>query len=404
MEYVCHVGTAEGRVLRQVRRAPTEEALRAELEREGLELVALERRLGALPRVPQLALGRRRVPLQLLLVFSQELAALLRAGLPLLQALHLLVERQRDALFKSHLDQVYERVRSGAELSEAFAEFGDAFPPLFASSLKAGERTGELEQVLHRFGRYLKLVLDARRKVYTALVYPTLLVGLSLAMLGVMAVYVVPRFQVFYEAMDMTELPALTRLTLGTGQFLRANLLWIAAGSFFAWVALDRWSRTGPGRIAVARFRLALPVLGEIFHRFAISEYCRSLSTLLAGGLPLVQSLEIATQAVGNAWVRSQLEPAIPRVREGHALHRALEEVGVVPDLAIDMVEVGEATGALDQMLANVSVFLDEEVETRMARLLSLVEPILLLAVGGLVAVLLVSVYLPIFSALSQVQ
>jgi type IV pilus assembly protein PilC len=223
-------------------------------------------------------------------------------------------------------------------------------------------------------------------------------------MLGIMAIYVVPRFQVFYDAMAIERLPALTRLTLGTGHFLRANLVYLIAGAAIGYVALDRWSRTAAGRVALARFRLALPVLGGVFHRFAISEYCRSLSTLLAGGLPLVQALEISTRGVGNAWIRSQLEPVVARVREGHALHHALEQSGAVPELAVDMVEVGEATGALDQMLSNVSGFLDEEVETRMQRLLSLIEPILLLVVGGLVAVLLVSVYLPIFSALSSVS
>ncbi|MGH7338300.1 MAG: type II secretion system F family protein, partial [Myxococcota bacterium] len=342
--------------------------------------------------------------LPLLLVFCQELAALLRAGLPLLQALQMLVGRQRDPLFKSCLDQVFEQVRSGAELSEAFAAQVDAFPALFASSLKAGERTGELEQVLTRFVRYLKLVLDAQKKVYTALVYPTLLLVLSFAMLGIMAIYVVPRFQTFYDAMDLTELPMLTRITLGTGHFLRSNLLFLVAGAALGYFALDRWSRTGPGRLALARFRLSLPVLGGVFHQFAISEYCRSLSTLLSGGLPLVQALEISTKGVGNAWIRTRLEPVVPRVREGYALHNALEQAGVVPELAVDMVEVGEATGALDQMLANVSGFLDEEVETRMQRLLSLIEPLLLLVVGGLVAVLLVSVYLPIFSALSRIS
>jgi type IV pilus assembly protein PilC len=316
----------------------------------------------------------------------------------------MLVGRQRDPLFKSYLDQVFERVRSGAELSEAFAELGDAFPALFASSLKAGERTGELEQVLTRFVRYLKLVLEAKKKVYTALVYPTLLLALSFGMLGVMAVYVVPRFQTFYDAMELTELPALTRITLGTGHFLRSNLIFIVAGAALGYFLLDRWSRTPAGRLAFARFRLSLPVLGGVFHRFAISEYCRSLSTLLAGGLPLVQALEISTKGVGNAWIRDKLEPVVGRVREGFALHASLDDVGVVPELAVDMVEVGEATGALDQMLSNVSGFLDEEVETRMQRLLSLIEPILLLVVGGLVAVLLVSVYLPIFSALSRIN
>jgi type IV pilus assembly protein PilC len=404
MEFVCHVGTAEGRVLRQVRRAADERALRADLEREGLHLITLERGLAASARPSFGSWRRRRVPLPQLVVFSQELAALLRAGLPLVQSLGMLVERQHDSRFRGLLARVVEHVRSGGELSEAFGELGDALPPIYSSALRAGERTGDLEKVLLRVVRYFKLVLDARKKVYTALVYPSVLLGLSVAMLGVMALYVVPRFRVFYEAMDLEELPLLTRITLGTATALRDNLPFLVLAVVLAVPFATRWARSAPGQLALGRLRLGLPVLGGIFHGFAVSEYCRSLSTLLSGGLPLVQALDIATGAVGNAWVRVKLAPAIGRVREGTALHQALAETGQAPPIVLDMVQVGEATGALDAMLSNASEFLDDEVETRMQRLLQLIEPILLVVVGGLVAVLLVSVYLPIFSALSQIQ
>jgi len=404
MNFVCHVGTADGRVDRVVRSAPSEAALRNELEREGLELIGLERGIGRVARPAGLSLGPRRVPLPEVMVFSQELSALLRAGLPLLQAVGMLRERQRQPLFKSILDQVFDRVKNGAELSDAFLEYGAAFPPLFASAIKAGERTGDLEQVLGRVVRYLRLVLDARRKVFTALIYPAVLFFLSLGMLAVMALFVVPRFRLFYAAMDLPQLPLLTRITLGVTTTLRANIVWIAIVVALAVAALVRWSRTERGELVFGRLRLALPVLGGIFHRFAISEYCRSLSTLLAGGLPLVQSLEIATRAVGNPWIRARIQPSIARVREGQSLAAALEETHEMPQIALDMVEVGETTGALDQMLSNVSMFLDEEVETRMQRLLQLIEPLLLVVVGGLVATLLISVYLPIFSALSKIQ
>jgi type IV pilus assembly protein PilC len=404
MEFVCHVGTPDGQVRRERRSAPDESALRAELEREGLALLGLERGKSGLLRPALGLLGRRKVQLQHLLVFSQELAALLKAGLPLLQALQLLASRQRDARFRSVLEQVRERVKGGSELSEAFAEHGDLFPPLFASSLKAGERTGELEGVLRRFVRYLRLLLDARKKVYSALVYPTFLIGVSTVLLGVMTLYVLPQFEKFYGDMDIQEMPALTELTMGVSRFLREQIVPIVVGLIAAIVALRSWARTEPGRRSLDRFRLRLPFLGPVLHRFSVSEYCRSLATLLAGGLPLVPALEISTRSVGNSWIRAQLEPSIPRVREGQALHTALGETGVVPDLALDMVEVGEATGSLDQMLSNVSEFFDEEVETRMQRFLSLIEPIMLIVVGGLVALILASVYLPIFSALGQVR
>lgn len=402
MEFVCHVGTGEGRVLRQVRNAPDETTLRAELEREGLALLGFERRFAGVRRRGP---GRvQRLPLDLLLVFSQELAALLRAGLPLLQSIGLLATRQRHTAFRRILADVEERVRSGSELSDAFSAHEEAFPALFASALKAGERTGDLEQVLQRMVRYFRLLLDARKKVYNALVYPAVLLGLSVAMLAVMSLFVVPRFRVFYEAMDLAELPLLTRIVLGSTAFLRAQLPIVLLALLVGGPIFLRWTRSAPGRLAMGRVRLAIPVLGPIFHRFAISEYSRSLSTLLSGGLPLVQALEISTRAVGNLWIRSRLEPAIGRVREGQSLAGALGETGEVPPIALDMTHVGETTGALDDMLAHVSEFLDEEVETRMGRLLSLLEPLLLVVVGGLVAILLISVYLPIFSALSRIQ
>ena len=407
MEFVCHVGTPDGRVERLTRAARDERLLRDELEREGLHIFGIER-AAPLPSLRSMlsTLGfrrRRRIPLKTLLVFSQELAALLKAGLPLLQGLNLMLERMKEPVFREVLTEVRDRVKSGVELSDAFAEFGDLFPPLFASTLKAGERTGELEHVIRRFIRYLRLVLEARKRVFSALVYPAVLIGLSIAMLFVMGVFVVPRFTIFYDAMDL-ELPLLTRMVVGVSIFLRDNLLLLAAGGVVAGVLWSRWKRTDAGRLAVDGGRLRTPFLGPVLHRFAVSEFCRSLSTLLSGGLPLVPALEISTRAVGNAWIRAKVEPTVQKVREGQAFHSALESTGVFEDFAVDMVKVGEATGALDQMLSSVSDFLDEEVETRMQRILSLIEPLMLIIMGTLVAILLISVYLPMFSALGKVQ
>lgn len=407
MEFVCHVGTPDGRVERLTRAARDERLLRDELEREGLHIFGIER-AAPLPSLRSMlsTLGfrrRRRIPLKTLLVFSQELAALLKAGLPLLQGLNLMLERMKEPVFREVLTEVRDRVKSGVELSDAFAEFGDLFPPLFASTLKAGERTGELEHVIRRFIRYLRLVLEARKRVFSALVYPAVLIGLSIAMLFVMGVFVVPRFTIFYDAMDL-ELPLLTRMVVGVSIFLRDNLLLLAAGGVVAGVLWSRWKRTDAGRLAVDGGRLRTPFLGPVLHRFAVSEFCRSLSTLLSGGLPLVPALEISTRAVGNAWIRAKVEPTVQKVREGQAFHSALESTGVFEDFAVDMVKVGEATGALDQMLSSVSDFLDEEVETRMQRILSLIEPLMLIIMGTLVAILLIAVYLPMFSALGKVQ
>lgn len=407
MEFLCRVGTPDGRVERLTRAARDERELREELEREGMHVFGIERSL-PLPGFGNLlsSLGlkrRKKVSLATLLVFNQELAALLKAGLPLLQALNLMLERLKDPVLREVLLQVRDRVKSGVELSDAFAEFGDLFPPLYASTLRAGERTGELEQVIRRFLRYLRLVLEARKRVYSALVYPMVLVGLAVGMLLVMSIFVVPRFTVFYDAMDL-QLPFLTRVTVGISVFLRDNLVLIVLGLAVAAGFWSRWKRTEAGRLVFDRLRLRVPFLGPVLHRFAVAEFCRSLATLLSGGMPLVPALEISVRAVSNAYIRTRLVPTLQGVREGQALYTALEATEVFEDLAIDMVKVGEATGALDQMLSSISDFLDEEVEVRMQRILSLIEPLMLILMGVLVAVLLLSVYLPLFSALGNVR
>ncbi|MBP7586713.1 MAG: type II secretion system F family protein [Thermoanaerobaculia bacterium] len=405
MEFLCHLGTPEGRVVRETRAAANEAVLRAELERQGLRIFAIERRMGLSSATELWARmrGQRKIPYKTLLVFNQELAALLKAGLPLLQALNLMLERMREPNFREILIQVRDRVRSGEELSDAFGSFGAVFPPLYAATLKAGERTGELEQVLRRFIRYLKLVIEARKRVVSALVYPAVLVGLSIAMLFVMAIFVMPRFTVFYDSMDM-ELPLLTRITLGVSLFLRDNIVFILAGGIATAVVFRRWARTEAGAARLDRWRLRVPLLGPVLHLFSLGEYCRSLATLLAGGMPLVPSMEISGRAISNLYVRARIAPTVQQVREGKALHEALDGTGIVTDLAIDMVKVGEATGSLDVMLTNIADFFDEEVELRMQRILSLVEPLMLVIMGGLVAALLVSVYMPMFNAMGGIN
>ncbi len=405
MHYVCRIGTVEGAVREEVHEASDAERLRQDLQKQGYHVFEVR------PRgLPRFAIGRsgwsrRRKPVDLdtFVVFNQELAALLGAGLPLLQAIDLMLERQRHPLFGSVLRDVRERIANGEELSAAFEAHGDLFPRLYPSTLKAGERSGDLEQVIRRFVRYLKLVIDARKRVVSALVYPAVLVSLSLAMIAVMTVYVVPKFSTFYDGME-AELPQLTQITLAIGTFLRDRWIPIGIALVVGWFFLRRWQRTTQGQLVIDRARLRLPFLGPVLHRFAISEFSRSLATLQEGGLPLVPSLQIAIGAVGNSYVRDRLSPTIQKVTEGRPLYETLEQSGVVDDLAIDMVQVGEATGSLATMLTNVADFLDQEVEIRMARILSLVEPVLLVFMGLIVGILLVSIYLPMFSAMGQVN
>jgi type IV pilus assembly protein PilC len=412
MQYICRVGTPDGRVIEETFNAPDESALRADLGKRGLHLFEVRRRgvpgrSGAagdargIRGLGGLRFRRKRIPNQEFVIFNQEMAALLKAGLPLLQALELMLERMPDPNFRSVLTDIRDRVKNGQDLSDAFAEHGEMFPRLYPASLKAGERSGELEQVIRRFIRYMKLVLDARRRVISALIYPAVLVCLSIAMIIVMAIYVVPKFMGFFSELD-AELPLITQIVLAISQFANRNwpvvLIVVVGGVFF----LRSWNRTDSGRMALDRVKLRAPLLGPVLHRFALAEFCRSLGTLLTGGIPLVPAFEIAVNSVGNSYVRSRLEPTIQMVREGKPFNEALEKSGMFLGMSIDMIKVGEATGSLDDMLGNVSDFMDEQIETRMQRILSLVEPMMLVFMGIIIAILLISIYLPMFSMLGS--
>jgi len=405
MQFQCRVGTPEGRVLEQTFVASDEPALLTELGKLGYHVFEVRRR--GLPRKLGAAgiFGRRRkpIPIQEFMVWNRELAALLKAGLPLLQAMDMMLERMENQHFKAVLTDIRDRVKSGQDLSEAFEEHGELFPRLFPSTLKAGEKSGELEQVIRRFIRYLKLVMDARRRVITALVYPVVLICLSITMISVMMVYVVPKITVFFENLEV-QLPLMTRMLIAVSGFAHRNVVWLVLGVLGGVAAFRAWSRTEAGRLWLDRAKLKLPFLGPVLHRFALTELCRSLATLLSGGIPLVPALEIATDAVGNLEVRQAIAPQIQLVREGKPFHEALERSGVFFEMSIDMIKVGEATGSLDEMLTSVADFLDEQIETRMGRILTLIEPMMLVFMGIIVSMILVAIYLPLVSALGQSQ
>ena len=402
MEFSCRIGTPDGAVLRQVHRAQTAQALRTQLERQGYHVFEVRPR-GLFARLssPALDRGARKIPLQRFLIFNQEFAALLRAGMPMLKALEILLERLRDPAFRAVLVEVRERVASGEELSDAFSRFEGRFPALYPATLRAGERSGELEQVLLRYVRYQKIVLDARKKITSSLVYPAVLVGLSLALIAVMVIYVVPRFEDFYAGLE-ADLPFITRLTLGVSRFISSYWIYLIVGGLAAIVAGRRWIGSDAGQRWFDRWKIRLPLMGKVLHGFSLSEYVRALATLLAGGTPLVGSLSVAAGAVTNRYMGARLEPVVQKVREGRQLHLSLEETGLFDELAIDMVKVGEATGSLEEMLINIADFLDESVESRVERILSLIEPTMLILMGIVVATLLIAIYLPLMSILTQ--
>jgi type IV pilus assembly protein PilC len=399
MEYVCRVGTPTGEVVERRFEAASERALRVELEQQGLYLLSLRRGLS----LESLRVRRRHVDPGLLLVFAQELAALLKAGLPLFQSLDVMLERQRDPLLRQSLATVREKVKSGAALSDAFRQEGELYPPIFAASLVAGERSGNLDAVLRRFSQHLRLNQALRKKAISAAIYPAVLLSMMAALVVVMLIFVIPNFKSFYEGLG-AQLPLPTRILLAVATTLRANLAWIVLGLGMAGAAALYWLRREGSSVAMDAALLRLPYFGGLMRMYATSQLMRTLATLLAGGLPLVNALEVAAASIGNRAMARSVGAAAGRIREGASLTTALESTGMLEALPLEMVKVGEQTGALGDMLTAIADFYDEELDTRMATVLSLVEPVLLVVMAVVVAAMLLAFYLPMFQAISAIQ
>jgi len=399
MEYVCRVGTPSGEVVERRFEAPDERALRAELEQQGLYLLSQRRGLS----LASFRLRRRHVDGSLLLVFAQELAALLKAGLPLFQSLDVMLDRQKDPLLRQSLVSVREKVKSGTALSEAFRQEGDLYPPIFAASLIAGERSGNLDSVLRRFSQHLRLNQMLRKKAISAAVYPAVLLTMMTALVVIMLIFVIPNFKSFYEGLG-AELPLPTRVLLAVATTLRANVLFILIAIGIAGVSVLYWLRREGAGVALDAALLRLPYFGGLMRMYATSQLMRTLSTLLAGGLPLVNALEVASASIGNRAMARAVGSATGRIREGASLTTALDSTGMLEALPLEMVKVGEQTGALGDMLNAIADFYDEELDTRMATVLSLVEPVLLVLMAVVVALMLLAFYLPMFQAISAVQ
>jgi type IV pilus assembly protein PilC len=399
MEYVCKVGTPTGEVLEQTFSAPDEAALRAELEQKGFYLFAIRRGLG----LPGLKLRRTRVPQDLLMLFGQELAALLKAGLPLLQSLDVMLERQQNPVFRRSLQAVREKVKSGTALSEAFRAEADLYPAILPASILAGERGGNLEVMLRRFAQYMRLNLALKKKAVSASVYPAVLLLLMLGLVFILVVQVIPQFQDFYADFNV-QLPFITRALMAVSTAVRRNLLWVLLALVIMVVtAVSLLRRPGAG-IVVDRVLLRLPYLGHLMRMFATSQLARTLSSLLAGGLPLLNAMDVAANSIGNRAMADAIGKATPLIKEGKSLTTALESTGMLENLALEMIKVGEQTGALSDMLTAIADFYDEEMEGRLATVLALVEPILLVVMAVVVAGMLLAFYLPLFEAISAIQ
>jgi type IV pilus assembly protein PilC len=395
MEFRCRLATPGGLVSEGIYIAEDETRLRRELDEKGLIVLSLERRGG----LPGLSIGRGRrgrVRGREFLAFNQELATLLKAGMPLVQSLDILRQRIVNPTFKAVLDGIYEKVKAGTALSDAFSEHGTMFPAVYSASLMAGERSGNLDAVLRRYVGYEKVIGAVKRRTISALIYPAILVTMMTLLVGVIILFVIPAFSQFYSDFGK-ELPLLTRIIVGLSNGIVRHIWLIVFGVVAAVVGFTVWTKQPGQRERLDRIVLEVPVLGASVRKFGTAQLARTLATLLGGGIPLVHAIEISARAMSNRHLARELDIVRQTVQEGQSFAGALRERGSLPDVAVKMIEVGESTGALQEMLNTLADFYDEEIESEVGRFITLVEPVLLVVMGVVIAMVVLALYLPLF-------
>jgi type IV pilus assembly protein PilC len=401
-EFVCRLGTPAGEVVTRTVEAPGAQEARAHLEREGFRVFAV-----APPKKGEAGHkggSHGRVKAGDFLLFNQQLAALIRAGIPILQAITMLRKRAASSRLRAVLTEVENEIRGGAALSAAFAAQGPMFPRIYTASILAGERSGALDEVLSRYVAYMRRNVQLRRKIRGALAYPTFLLIASFGMVSFLTVYVVPRMSELFSGLGTGKqgLPTVTLIVVGISGMAAANIYWLAPLLIVGIVAFVFWSRKPSGRLAIDKTLLKIPLAGKLLVQMSIAQATRSLATLLAGGITLVESWEISAESITNYELRRRSVNILPMIREGRSFTESLEEAGWVPELAIDMIGVGERSGSLREMLDEVSAFYDAESEVRLEQLTTTLEPAILVVMGGVVIVILLAIYLPIIQSISN--
>ena len=399
-EWTLKYADARGEIHQQVAEADSERELRERFTGQGYLVYSIRPRLESVTA----AIGPRsgKLNLEKFLIFNQQFVTLVRAGLPILKSLDLLADRLTDPKLSKHIQAVREEIKNGALLSEAFGRVG-VFPPIYVTSVLAGERSGSLAEVLERFITYQKMSLAVRKKLFVSLIYPAVLIFLVACLIVFLVTYVVPNFAELYSSMQ-AQLPGPTQLLIAVGTTARNYVLLGFVGLVAAIIGFRYWSRTPGGSEAVDRVLLKLPIVGDVWLKYQVAQLSRVLGTLLVGGIPLLQALNTAAESLGTAVLKNVLQQAVKLVREGQALSGALRATKVFPNLSIDMIEVGESTGALPSMLNSVAEFYEDDVSTRVTAMLSLVEPIIMIIMAVFVGFVLVSLYLPIFSLADSIR
>jgi type IV pilus assembly protein PilC len=394
-EFLCKVADGSGRVFQHIEPAETMAEARQKLSDRGLFVYNVRPRAGVLGQ----AFGRQRqkgVDVNEFLVFNQQFNTLIKAGIPILKALDLLSERAAAQKLRPVLGEVRRLVREGTTLSDALEQQG-VFPKVYTVSVLAGEKSGNLSGVLEYYIAYQRITTGFRKKLISTLIYPVILICAATGIVTYLVSSVIPKFAGLYNDLNIT-LPQATRILLAVTVTYRSYLLGAIGLMVVFAIGAFAWAQSEQGGLAMERIRMRLPLIGITLTKFQFAQFCRTLSTLLAGGTPLVQAMETAGGAIKSRLISAAITQGARLVREGQSLHSGLSSTGMVPDLALEMIEVGEASGSLAPMLGSVAEFYEDDVNTQLANLVALIEPAILVFMAVLIAFILVALYLPMFS------
>ena len=389
-EFVVRLADERGKIQEQTHTAASAEELRARFTQAGYYVYSIKTH-GVLG-----GSARKKVKLETFLVFNQQFLTLIRAGLPILGSLELLAKRQKNPNFRAQLEDVTARIKTGESISQAFEAQG-SFPVVYTTTLLAGERSGNLEEVMQRFLDFQRVSLTFSKKLKASLIYPALLVIMVIGLFIFLITFVVPRFAELYEQMD-AKLPGLTLFLLDLGKKAQSYGIYAILVAVPVFYLIFRWFKTDAGANLVDKVRIRMPLFGAVWLKYQVGLFARTLSTLLTGGLPLVPSLETAARSIGSPQVAAAVFKSVTTVREGKGLANSLQQTKAFPEMSIEMIEVGESTGALPQMLNSVAEFFEEDVQTSLTAAMSLIEPIILIVMGVVVITILIALYMPIFS------
>jgi type IV pilus assembly protein PilC len=398
--YRCKIGTSDGRVLEKEFEAASREALRENLEEQGFFVFKISK-----VSFQWLSASKslRRFTGQRLLALNQEMQVLIRSGLPILQVLDTLIDRMESGRLLEILREIRSDVKGGSSLSDAFERFQGAFPQLYIASIRAGEQSGDLPVTLGRFIEYQKRIEMIKSKVRSATFYPALLAIAVTVVVAFLMLYVVPSFTQVYTDANV-ELPVLTQLIISLANLLVSGLpVWIPA-LIAVLIGLRFYFRTDSGAFFLDRYKLRLPFFGKLLSEYAISTFCRTFATTLSSGIPIVHSMQMARGTLNNRWMEHHLTTAVKRIQEGTKISEALEQSETFPIIALRMIGVGETSGSLAEMLSDIAEYYEREVERRLDRLTTMIEPVMMLTMGLLIGAIVVAMYIPIFQLAGTVR